>query len=382
MKVLLLAENWPPRIGGIENYLTHIAAGLPSGSTTVVAPKVGIGYQVSDIKGIEIIRKKFFWPLVKPAWLPLFIWLFRKARREQFDVVLCGKGLFEGLAGYYLKQHLGIPYVVFTYAMEIETWAKRGRDRRKLMRVLTAADRVVHINEVTKQTLLSLGVGARQLVRIWPGVDDKFFNKPAEQDIRAVLGGYRISRPYVLCVARLMERKGIDVLIEAFAELDQTRFGDAQLIIVGEGPERKNLERLISRLWMDKSVKLIGEVPDDRLVALYHGAQVFALTPREVGGDFEGFGIVYLEAGAAGLPVIATRTGGVPEAVEHKRTGLLVTPDSPDAIRKALGLLLGDEKLRVELGQQGKKRTEDEFRWSKVTSITMDMIHEVIPGSR
>ena len=134
MKALLLAENWPPRVGGIENYLTNIARHLGEESVEAVTPD----------------KRRFFWPIIKPAWLPLFLGFYRKAKRGEFEVVLCGKALFEGLIGYYLKKRLGIPYVVFTYAMEIEVWASDPRDRKKLEKVLKAADRVVYINEITK----------------------------------------------------------------------------------------------------------------------------------------------------------------------------------------------------------------------------------------
>src|SRR5688572_24346197 len=109
-KVLLLAENWEPRIGGIERYLKGVVETLQ---------KEGF-----EVEVVEPRVKKFFWPVIKPSWLPLFIFLWRKVRRRDFDVLLCGKALFEGLLGYYLKKYLGIPYLVFTYAMEIDAWQR------------------------------------------------------------------------------------------------------------------------------------------------------------------------------------------------------------------------------------------------------------------
>lgn len=377
MKLLLLTENWPPRLGGIENYLTRIVSHLKNYEVTVVAPKIKGGkFQLSVDEG-NVIRKRFFWPLLRPGWLPLFVWLYRMAKRENYDVVLCGKALFDGLAGYYLKKYLGIPYVVFTYAMEVETWSKNSGQRRKLELVLKNADRVIYINEVTKRLLIKLGVAEKELVRIWPGVDDSFFEKVPEEEAQLVLGGYRITPPYVLCVARLIERKGIDGLIEAFSQLDQTKFGDYQLIVVGEGPERGQLEQLIEKLWMNKSVQLVGEVPTDRLHALYQKADVFALTPRVLRNDFEGFGIVYLEAAAAGLPVIGTKTGGVVEAVAHDQTGLLVEPDSIEKVQRALESLLGNSELREKLGQRGRRRAYAQFRWHTRIGAVQQMLREV-----
>ncbi|MFH1353898.1 MAG: glycosyltransferase family 4 protein [bacterium] len=372
MKVLLLAENWPPRVGGIENYLTNIATHLKE-AVDVVAPSARASFEKA-----RVMRQRFFWPLIKPAWLPLFIWLYRKAKKEKYDVVLCGKALFEGLVGYYLKKRLGIPYIVFTYAMEIEVWASEHGEWEKLAKVLEAADRVVYINEVTKQSLLDLEVEESQLVKICPGVGEVFFKKVDEGRLRRVLRQHNVERPYIIAVGRLVERKGFDVLIEAFSELDQTKFGEVDLAIVGEGKEREELEKLASHLFVEESVKFLGEVKDEDLPALYQGAQLLALTPRQIEGDMEGFGIVYLEAAASGLPAVATDTGGVKEAVKAGHTGLVVPPEDPAAVRAVLERLLSDDKLRQRLGRQARARAKEEFAWAKRIRLVKEMIDKVV----
>jgi phosphatidylinositol alpha-1,6-mannosyltransferase len=378
MRVLMLAENWPPRVGGIENYLSAIAEHLPKGSVTVVAPTSS--YKQEAIP-YTLIRSRFFWPLIKPAWLPLFIKLWRQLKKEPVDIVLCGKGLFEGLIGYYLKRHLGIPYIVFTYAMEIETWADGGQ-RRRLIRVLTHADRVAYINDTTKNTLKDLGVTDQQLVKIWPGAHDRFFEDIAEEQVTNVLAHYQVQQPYILSVARLIPRKGLDTLIEGFSQLDQLRFGTYQLVIVGNGPEAAALRELAERSMISPRVKVLTEVSDDDLPALYRGADVFALTPRVLPGDFEGFGIVYLEAAAQGIPAIATHTGGAGEAVVHKETGLVIQPDAPSAVQEALKHLLDNEGLRRELGAKAKQRAYDQFRWRKRILLVKGTIDAVVSARK
>jgi phosphatidylinositol alpha-1,6-mannosyltransferase len=374
MNILLLAENWPPRWGGIENYLTSIAKNLPEKSVTVVAPKAR-GGEVTG-RGIkEVLRYRFFWAFIRPKWLWLYIRLHRSAKREKIDVVLCGKALFEGLIGYYLKKSLGVPYVIFTYAMEIETWGKNPWERKKLERVLKSADRIVYINEVTKQSLLKHGATEKQLVKIWPGVDERFFEAKQPQDI---LKKYNLKSPCLITLTRLEPRKGIDVLIEAFGQLDQTRFGNWQLLIVGDGPARKDLEDKADTEWIKTSVRFLGRVPDEDVPALLQSASAFALTPRFDKEDIEGFGIVYLEAGASGLPVVGTQGGGVSEAVVHKETGILVQPGSVSAVKEALELLLGNEAERRHLGDAGKKRAWHEFRWSKRILLVKGMLDAIL----
>ena len=361
MKITLLTENWHAT-GGIENYLWNIADHLPEASVTVLTSQPEQGESGRVVRAgssiAEVQTQRLLWPLLKPAWLPNYRRLVKHVKAGEIDVLLCGKGLFEGLLGYHLKKKTGTPYIVFTYAMEIATWAQRPGVRQKLVKALTNADRVAYINDVTKQQLLDLGVRTEQLLKLQPGVDDRHFNAVSEPLVDATLRQLGVSQPYVLSVGRLIERKGFDTLIEAFAKLDQTRFGDYQLIVVGDGPEREALEKAADEHFISTSVKFLSDVPDKQLPALYAGATVFAMTPRELPDDLEGFGIVYLEAAAHGVPAIATKTGGAQEAVIHGETGLVVEPDDVGATAKALEQLLSDETQRTNLGEQAKVKAD------------------------
>lgn len=338
IRVLLLAENWKPRIGGIERYLEGIVDALR--------------VQKFEVEIVSPATKRFFWPLIKPAWLPLFISLWKKAKRKEFEVLLCGKALFEGLVGYYLKKYLGIPYLVFTYGMEIRRWQGQKKEKIKMKKVLMNADKVVYINEVAKKQLVELGVREEQLVKVQPGIE------PAAANTSEVIPA---GRRYILSVGRLIPRKGFDTLIEAFEKLDQTQFGDVELWIVGEGPILASLTRASK----GKRVRFLGQVSDKELQKLYAGAEIFALTPRKIEGDYEGFGIVYLEAARYGVPAVGTRTGGVPEAVVHDKTGLLAEPNNPEAAAIAFMQLLANPELRGRLGRQARLRVQEEFTWPK-----------------
>lgn len=377
MRILLVAENWPPRVGGIENYVTHIATGLGQSHEVFVLAPPGSS-ELDSAANVKVISKKFFWPVVKPAWLFLFFWVSSFVKKENIDFVLCGKGLFEGLIGYYLNKRLDIPYGVLTYAMEIETWVSTRRDKKKLTKVLADAQFVTYINSHTKQKLQELEVADTSLFELLPGVDDQYFTDVRESEISDTLQHYGVHRPYIICVSRLIGRKGVDILMEGFAGLDETKFSDVELVIVGDGPEARYLHRQAEQLYLNRErngtvkgrVKFLSSVPDKDLLSLYAGAQMFALTPREVveGGskDIEGFGIVYLEAAAAGLPVLATKTGGVPGAVVDNVTGVLIDPEKSDEVTKQLVRLLTDKELRQRLGAAGRERANKDFRWTHV----------------
>lgn len=375
MRVLLLAENWPPRQGGIENYLSAIATNLPPRSVTVVVPPGSIKAIGGGIAAVH--DRRFFWPLIKPSWLPLLVWLWRTLRREPVDVIVCGKALFEGLIAYYLKKYMSLPYVVCTYAMEIQTWRQSPWANRKLRRVLAAADRIVYINEKTKQSLVAAGAREEQLVKIWPGVASSFLRPVTPQQIQAVGKKYNVRQPYILCVGRIVPRKGIDLLIESFAHLDQTEFSDTNLVIVGQGPELDRLKKIVQQNYVTSSVQFLDNVPTPDLPALYAGSLFFALTPRERAGDIEGFGIVYLEAAAQGKAVVGTATGGVTEAVLDQHTGILVRPEVA-LVTGALTQLLSDTVLRQRLGEAGRSRVIQEFDWRKRIVLVKGMLDSIV----
>jgi glycosyltransferase involved in cell wall biosynthesis len=158
--------------------------------------------------------------------------------------------------------------------------------------------------------------------------------------------------PTVLAVARMYPRKRLGDLLEAAALL-RARIPDVRVRIVGEGPESAALRRRARRLGLEPVVTFLGEVSRQALAVEYVGADVFCLPTVQ-----EGFGLVFAEAGAAGVPVVACRAAAVPEVVEDRRTGLLVNPRSPDELAMAMETLLRNPGLRAEMGEAGRRRAE------------------------
>lgn len=355
MRIWILAENWPPRVGGIERYLTGIAGNLKGHEVTVIAPVRLVPPTAELAQGKpQIIRKRFFYPLW-PKWYFLYRFLLKKARSEKPDIILCGKALFEGRLALKLKKKLGIGYVVCTYGMEIATWSAHPRIRKQLVHVLEHADRILYINQKTKDELLALGAQEQQLISLYPGVDPAILDQKKNQD---VLKKYNIQQLYILTVARLVPRKGIDDLIEACGQIGER----IQLVIVGDGSEQQHLEEHAKKFGV--SAAFIGSIFDEELYALYRSAAIFALTPKELPGDYEGFGIVYCEAAYFGVPVIGTKTGGVIEAVEDGVTGILASPGDIPAIAKALTTLLTNTALAHQYGDAGRRRVLEKFTWN------------------
>ncbi len=392
MRIWILAENWPPRIGGIERYLTGIAGHLKGHQVTAIVPSPPL-LTKERLGEVSVLRKKFFYPMW-PKWLPLYFFLSKRSRQEKPDVIICGKALFEGRLALKLKQKYNIPYIVCTYGMEIATWSASGRIRKQLIRVVTNADSVLYINKKTKGELLALGVSEEKLTLQYPGIDIDALRVP--QNSEDVLKKYHIQKPYIISVGRLVARKGFDDLIEAYSHLknnvipasepESTSSGSrviarddtaVSLVIVGDGPERANLERHAKTLGVTPT--FTGSVSEEELHALYAHASVFALTPKELPGDYEGFGIVYCEAAYFGLPVVGTRTGGVSEAVENGVTGILALPNHPKSITEALEKLLNNPALATQYGEAGKKRVVDRFTWNETLSGLKLYLDNLVP---
>lgn len=365
MKLWLIAENWPPRVGGIERYLHGIASHIPEGDIRVFAPTES---QEGRDDESYVTRKRFFWKPLWPSWLPLFISLKQQALVSRPDVILCGKALMEGYIGFLLKRIMGIPYVVCTYGMEIATWSNQPKNRKRLIRVLTKADAVLCINAQTQRELEQLGVSADRISVLYPGIEPD--SLALSEHSNEILKKYNISRPYILTVARLIKRKGIDDLIAAYTSLASEKI---PLVIVGGGPEKESL--VTQAKATGDTIIFTGAISDSDLHALYANAALFALTPKELQRDYEGFGIVYMEAAYFGLPALGTKTGGVEEAIEDGVTGILATPGDVDSITTGLHTLLTQPTLAKQYGQAGKARALASFTWKRITSQLLTILH-------
>ncbi|CNG85329.1 glycosyltransferase [Mycobacterium tuberculosis] len=237
--------------------------------------------------------------------------------------------------------------------------------RRLLRRIGDGVDVLTYLGEYTRARMaraLSPSAAAR-MSRLAPGVDEKVFHRDTGgAEIRARHG--LADRPVAVCVSRLVPRKGQDALIHAWPRVLR-RQPDAVLLLVGGGPYRAGLERLAASRGVERSVVFAGGVPWEDLPAHYDAGDVFAMPcrTRRRGLDVEGLGIVYLEASAAGLPVVAGDSGGAPDAVLDGETGLVVPGRSVAAIAEALTGLLADPARARAMGDKGRAWIEREWRW-------------------
>jgi phosphatidylinositol alpha-1,6-mannosyltransferase len=312
----------------------------------------------------------------------------RVARALRPDVVLHGQWWTApiGLA----LQRSGLTRAVATWVhgrdLLLRPWARSriaqlAYDRARA-HVVRAVDRVLANSAFTAAVARDLGVASERITVVPLGVDGTRFAGGLRERGRRWLATQAVARgtdppeasalaqegtPIVLSVARLVRRKGIDALLEAWVKV-RDAVPTAHLVVGGHGPDGGLLRARADVLGIARAVTWLGRVPDEWLPDLYAAADVFALPARNEGADVEGFGLVFLEAGAAGLPVVAGREGGVPDAVLDGRTGVLVDPRDPADIAGAIVALLHDAPRRRSMGDAARARALGEASWLRVAT--------------
>lgn len=258
-------------------------------------------------------------------------------------------------------------YIALAYGNDFEAAQLRWH-APAFNRLLAGAQPLVTISSANAQRLQTLGLPSPEL--LLPGTDPEKFTPPISPPT---------GPPILLTVARLVPRKGIDTVLRSLPPI-LDRVPGLQYWIVGNGPARSSLGQLAQKMQLSHAVRFMDAVSDSELPAIYRQATVFVMTTRADyhAASVEGFGIVYLEASASGLPVVAANSGGAAEAVIENETGLLVPPDDPVALQRALARLLDDSAMRQQMGRAGRLWVEREMNWNRVGRQFISLIDRAL----
>lgn len=364
-KTLFITNDFPPRPGGIQTFVYEIVARFNPESVVVLASDWANSYEFDAGLDYKVVRAKTKVLLPTKKTISLAAQLIAE---HNIDQVVFGASAPLGLLAKPLRK-LGIKKIIaFTHGHEVG-WAKTPLTKSLLRRIAKDVDSLTYLTAYTKAGILK-GLPKdteSKMHQLLPGVDTQLFNpnnKVAGAQIRADLGF--ADRPTIVSVSRLMARKGHDQLIKAIPEISKSIPGVA-LVIVGDGKYRKSLQKLVRKLKLTNDVYFSGKVPYADLPNWYAVGDVFAMPcrTRMANWDVEGLGIVYLEASATGLPVVAGDSGGAPEAVIPGKTGYVVGGRDSKMLIKQLIALLSDENLRVELGQNGRDWVCKDWTWDQ-----------------
>ncbi|GAA3306123.1 glycosyltransferase family 4 protein [Streptomyces cinereospinus] len=378
-KTLIVTNDFPPRPGGIQAFLHNMALRLDPDRLVVYAStwkRSREGLEATAAFDAEqpftVVRDRTTMLLPTPAATRQAVALLRA---HACTSVWFGAAAPLGLMAPALRRAGAERLVATTHGHEAG-WAQLPAARQLLRRIGESTDTLTHLGEYTRSRIAGALTpqAAARMTRLPPGVDEKTFHPGSGGDrVRARLG--LTDRPVVVCVSRLVPRKGQDTLILAMPRI-LAKEPDAVLLIVGGGPYEGELRRLARETRVEDSVVFTGAVPWPELPAHYGAGDVFAMPcrTRRGGLDVEGLGIVYLEASATGLPVVAGDSGGAPDAVLDGETGWVVRGGSAEDTADRIVTLLGDAQLRRRMGERGRAWVEEKWRWDLLAERLKDLL--------
>lgn len=359
LRILVLTNDFPPRIGGIEEYVAEFVGRLPkSFSVTVLTSQHTHSFAFDRSFPFRVIRWAPYPLLPTPGFA-------RSVRemivREHIDVLLFGATLPLAAIAASIRRHTGVPIIMCTHGLEPAVASVSG-GAVLLRRILRHATTVTVISQWSRALIESCVAAGTRVVQLPAGVEPDRFVLVDGSPVREK---YKLgSGPVIVTVGRLVARKGQDSLIRALPRIAEA-FPNVRLLLVGSGPDRSRLERLAQRRGVMKRVVFAGRVSESELPGCFACADVFAMPCRSrCGGlDVEGLGTVFLQAAASGLPAIAGRSGGAPEAVIDQQTGLVISGGDATSVEQALLRLLEQPRVARALGEAARLRVCREYDW-------------------
>lgn len=378
-KTLIVTNDFPPRPGGIQAFLHSMALRLDPSRVVVYASTWKRGREGAEATAAFDAEQPFTVVRDRTTMLLPTARVTRRAvgllREHGCRAVWFGAAAPLGLMAPALRRAGAERLVATTHGHEAG-WAQLPAARQLLRRIGEGTDTLTYLGEYTRSRIAGALTpqAAARMVQLPPGVDEKTFHPGSGgAAVRARLG--LTDRPVIVCVSRLVRRKGQDTLIEAMPRVLRA-VPDAVLLIVGGGPYRADLEKLAASRGLTDSVRFTGPVEWEELPAHFGAGDVFAMPcrTRRGGLDVEGLGIVYLEASATGLPVVAGDSGGAPDAVLDGETGWVVPGGRPAETADRLVELLRDPALRERMGARGRGWVEEQWRWDLLAEKLRELL--------
>jgi len=374
-KTLFVTNDFGPRAGGIETFIIGLIERLPKSSIIVYtsAQEDTSAYDADWLNnfGVEVIRDKSKILLPTPRVNRA---VARIVKERTIKTIAFGAAAPLGWMSSTLRKAGAERIVALTHGHEV-WWAKVFPFNLMMRRIGSTTDCLTYLGEFTR-TAISKALttkSASAMQKIAPGIDIEHFKAADASALRHSLG--LTEKKVIVSVGRLVHRKGQVFLIESMPQILK-QVPDAHLLLVGQGPYREHLEKLVRKHSIENNVSFIGRIQYKDLPGYICVGDIFAMPSRSrfAGLEVEGLGIVYLEASACGLPVIAGESGGAPDAVIEGVTGFVVDGTNTEQIAKRAIQLLLDEKLRISMGSAGRAWIEKEWRWQIWASKFSDLL--------
>ena len=358
MKVALLAPVWGLR-GGWSRVVEKMTPLIAEEVEVTLYLPVDSPRRAGDFNfDVRYVLPPISYHPLHPNVIKHTIRFLQDLRKGRYDLLQTYDSWPLSFLGALGRKILKIPLFVGAHGTAAINPLFDRRIRHSLIWSYKVAEKVLCISSFTKTMLEKLTGLSKFCILPLDGVDYEFFAKP--RDLSRLSARWKPGK-IILTVAKLKERKGIDVSLKAFKYVKE-EIADAKYLIIGGG-DKLPYQTLASKLGLE-DVFFLGEVSDEELAGYYQLCDVFVMTPKRFGGDVEGFGLIYLEAGAAGKPVVASRHGGVIDVVKHMENGILVPENDPKATARAIIRILKYRDLAKKLGEGGRKMAR-KYSWEK-----------------
>ncbi|MFN2517955.1 MAG: glycosyltransferase family 4 protein [Jatrophihabitantaceae bacterium] len=369
-RTLIVTNDFPPRQGGIQSFVHQLAVRQPAGSVVVYASDYEGSARFDAAQPFPVVRHGTGLLLPTPGARRRVI---QALREHDCSAVWFGASAPLGLLAPSLRRAGAQRIIASTHGHELG-WAMLPAGRQALRRIGHNCDVVTYLAEYTQRRLRAAFGPHVALRQLTPGVDIETFHPGIDSSlVRARYG--LAGRPVIVCVSRLVPRKGQDILVRALPAIRES-VPDTALLLVGAGRYREALAAIARRAGVSRHVVLTRAVSHAELPAYFAAGDVFAMPcrTRRAGMDVEGLGIVYLEASATGLPVLAGASGGAPDTVREGETGYVVDGRDERAVVDRLVTLLSDADLRARMGAAGRAWVEREWPWAVVAAHLTEML--------
>ncbi len=375
-KFLVITELFLPTKGGSAVWFDEVYRRIGSNNVHIVTADVP-GAEEHDknhpncIYRISFRRHWWLWPESVVIYIKLFLTSLFIALYHRVSTVHAGRVLPEGLVGWLVARLTGKTVTIYAHGEEVTGWQEPLKHRVKCF-TYRRADCLIANSDFTREELLKIGVDAQRITIISPGVDIDRFRPDLETEDLLQSIGLSSSSKLILSVGRLSRRKGFDQTLRAVAQL----ITDGIMVdyaLIGIGEDEKYLHKVAAELKILPHVHFLGHVSPNDLPRWYNACTLFAMPNREINGDTEGFGMVFMEAAACRKPVIAGISGGTGSAVINGETGFRVNGESVADITNAMKRLLTDTKLCMYIADNAYKRANDEFSWVAIAKRTLSL---------
>lgn len=363
-KILCITNDFGPRAGGIESFVIGLVERLPK-NTVIVYTSAQDKSELYDRQwrenfGVEVIRDKARILLPTPG---VAYCISALVKDREIKTAFFGAAAPLALLSPTLRRAGVKKIVALTHGHEV-WWSKIWPLTWAMKTIARNVDHLTYLGEFTRNVISQpISASAKAaMVRIAPGIDTDHFAPVDSSELKKSLGF--IHKRIIVSVGRLVHRKGQDILIEAMPEVLQ-EIPDAHLLLIGEGPYRQYLQSRVKQLQIDSHVTFIGRITFSDLPHYICLGEIFVMPSRSrfAGLEVEGLGIVYLEASACGLPVIAGNSGGAPDAVRDGVTGLVIDGRDPRSVAQSISELLLDPERARQMGRAGRAWIIKEWRW-------------------